>query len=136
VGPPELPLSDIDFEANAKEGIAIDWPIRYADLAPWYDHVERFAGISGSREGLPQLPDGQFQPPMPLNCGEELSPAPRAASSTAAPDHPRPRREPDPGAAGPRGAASTQRVLARLPVRRLLQHAVVDAAGRHGDRVD
>ena len=64
--------SDFDFEANAKEGIAIDWPIRYADLAPWYDHVEKFAGISGSREGLPQLPDGQFQPAMPLNCGEEL----------------------------------------------------------------
>ena len=64
--------SDFDFEANAKEGIAIDWPIRYADIAPWYDHVEKHAGISGSREGLPQLPDGQFQPAMPLNCGEEL----------------------------------------------------------------
>jgi choline dehydrogenase-like flavoprotein len=65
-------FSDIDFEANVKEGIGADWPIRYADIAPWYDHAERFAGISGSREGLPQLPDGQFQPPMPLNCGEEL----------------------------------------------------------------
>src|SRR5690606_21231457 len=65
-------LSDYDFEANAREGIAVDWPIRYADIAPWYDYVERFAGISGSREGLPQLPDGEFQPPMPLNCGEEL----------------------------------------------------------------
>ena len=64
--------SDFDFEANAKEGIAIDWPIRYSDLAPWYDHVERHAGISGSRDGLPQLPDGQFLPAMPLNCGEEL----------------------------------------------------------------
>jgi choline dehydrogenase-like flavoprotein len=64
-------LSDLDFEANARDGIAVDWPIRYADLAPWYDHVERFAGISGSREGLPQLPDGQFQPAMPLNCVEE-----------------------------------------------------------------
>ncbi len=64
-------LSDIDFEANAKEGIAIDWPVRYADIAPWYDHVERHAGISGSIEGLPQLPDGQFDPPMPLNCAEE-----------------------------------------------------------------
>jgi choline dehydrogenase-like flavoprotein len=64
--------SDIDFEANAREGIAIDWPIRYAELAPWYDHVERHAGISGSIEGMPQLPDGQFQPAMPLNCGEEL----------------------------------------------------------------
>src|ERR1700730_11857820 len=64
--------SDFDFEANAKEGIAADWPIRYDELAPWYDHVERHAGISGSREGLAQLPDGQFQPAMPLNCGEEL----------------------------------------------------------------
>jgi len=64
--------SDFDFEANGREGIAVDWPIRYADIAPWYDHVERHAGISGSREGLAQLPDGQFQPPMPLNCGEDL----------------------------------------------------------------
>ena len=62
--------SDFDFEANAREGIAVDWPIRYADLAPWYDHVERYAGISGSREGMAQLPDGEFQPAMPLNCGE------------------------------------------------------------------
>jgi len=65
-------LGDLDFAANARDGIAIDWPVRYADLEPWYDYVERFAGISGSREQLPQLPDGQFQPPMPLNCGEEL----------------------------------------------------------------
>jgi choline dehydrogenase-like flavoprotein len=65
-------LSDFDFEANAKDGIAVDWPIRYADLAPWYDHVERHAGIAGSVEGLPQLPDGQFQPAMPLNCAEEM----------------------------------------------------------------
>ncbi len=64
-------LSEMDFEANAKEGIAVDWPIRYADIAPWYDYVEKFAGISGSKEGLPQLPDGQFQPPMELNCLEQ-----------------------------------------------------------------
>src|SRR5581483_6483650 len=63
--------SDFDFEANAKEGIAVDWPIRYADIAPWYDHVERFAGISGSKENLPQLPDGQFMPPMELNVVEQ-----------------------------------------------------------------
>src|SRR5687768_4068437 len=63
--------SDFDFEANAKDGIAVDWPIRYKDLAAWYDHVERFAGISGSKEGLPHLPDGQFQPPMELNCVEK-----------------------------------------------------------------
>ncbi len=63
--------SDFDFEANAKDGWAIDWPIRYRDIAPWYDHVEKFAGISGSLEGLPQLPDGQFLPPMDLNCVEK-----------------------------------------------------------------
>ena len=63
---------DLDFGANAREGIAVDWPIRYKDVAPWYVHVERHAGISGSREGLAQLPDGQFQPAMPLNCVEEI----------------------------------------------------------------
>ena len=62
---------DIDFEANAKDGIAVDWPIRYKDIARWYDHVETFAGISGSMEGLPQLPDGKFLPPMDLNCVEK-----------------------------------------------------------------
>ncbi len=65
-------FNELDFEANAREGIAVDWPIRYADLAPWYDYVEAHAGISGSLEGLTQLPDGKFQPPMPLNCGEAL----------------------------------------------------------------
>lgn len=64
-------LSDLDFEANAKEGIAVDWPIRYADLAPWYDHVESFAGISGQAEGIPHLPDGKFLPPMEYNCLEK-----------------------------------------------------------------
>jgi len=64
-------LSQMDFEANAKEGIAIDWPIRYDDMAPWYDYVERFAGISGQNEGLRQLPDGQYLPPMELNCVEQ-----------------------------------------------------------------
>jgi choline dehydrogenase-like flavoprotein len=63
--------SDVDFEANTRDGVAVDWPIRYADLAPWYDHVERFAGISGSKEGLPHLPDGQFMPPMELNVVEK-----------------------------------------------------------------
>lgn len=64
-------LSPMDFEANAKDGIAIDWPIRYNEMAPWYDHVERFAGISGNKDGLAQLPDGQFLPPMELNCVEK-----------------------------------------------------------------
>lgn len=64
-------LSDFDFEANAKDGIAIDWPIRYNDLKKWYDYVETFAGISGSKENLPHLPDGNFLPPMDLNCVEK-----------------------------------------------------------------
>jgi choline dehydrogenase-like flavoprotein len=63
--------SDLDFVANHREGIAIDWPIRYRDIAPWYSYVERFAGISGSREGLAQLPDGEFLPPMEMNCLEQ-----------------------------------------------------------------
>lgn len=63
--------SDIDFEANAREGIGIDWPIRYADIEPWYDYVERFVGVSGQKEGLKQVPDGQFLKPFPLNCAEQ-----------------------------------------------------------------
>ncbi|MDF1811899.1 MAG: GMC family oxidoreductase [Verrucomicrobiales bacterium] len=59
-------LSDLDFEANAKEGIAVDWPIRYQDIAPWYSYVEKFAGISGEKLGLPQLPDSEFLPPMDM----------------------------------------------------------------------
>ncbi|MGF1671002.1 MAG: GMC oxidoreductase [Balneolaceae bacterium] len=64
-------LSEMDFEANAKEGVAVDWPIRYRDIEKWYDYVESFAGISGRPEGLPQLPDGKFLPPMELNCVEK-----------------------------------------------------------------
>jgi choline dehydrogenase-like flavoprotein len=62
--------SDLDFEANAKDGYGVDWPIRYKDLAPWYDYVERFSGISGKAEGIPHLPDSQFQAPMEMNCVE------------------------------------------------------------------
>ncbi|MEL6987138.1 MAG: GMC family oxidoreductase, partial [Bacteroidota bacterium] len=64
--------SDLDFEANAKEGIAVDWPIRYKDIAPWYDYVETFVGVSGQKEGLPQVPDGKFLPAFPLNCTEQF----------------------------------------------------------------
>lgn len=63
--------SEIDFEANAKDGYGVDWPIRYKDMAPWYTHVEKFAGISGEALGLPQLPDSHFLPPMELNCVEK-----------------------------------------------------------------
>lgn len=63
--------SDLDFGANARDGHGSDWPIRYKDLAPWYDHVEEFIGVSGSQEGLDQLPDGKFQPPMEMNAVEK-----------------------------------------------------------------
>jgi len=62
--------SDLDFTANAKDGHGNDWPIRYADVAPWYSHVERFIGITGAHEGLSQLPDGEFLPPMQMTCVE------------------------------------------------------------------
>ena len=63
-------LGDLDFEANLREGIGVDWPVRYKDLEPWYDYVETFIGVSGSRDGIAQLPDGKFLPPMELNCVE------------------------------------------------------------------
>jgi choline dehydrogenase-like flavoprotein len=63
--------SQYDFEANLKDGIAVDWPIRYEDLAPWYDYVEQFAGINGNKDGLPQLPDGNYLPPMEMNVVEK-----------------------------------------------------------------
>ena len=63
--------SDLDFEANAKEGIAVDWPIRYKDIEAWYDYVETFVGVSGQAEGLHQVPDGKFLPPFELNCVEQ-----------------------------------------------------------------
>lgn len=64
-------LGDLDFEANAKDGFGVDWPVRYKDISPWYDYVEQFAGISGTNEGLAQLPDGKFLPPFQMNCLEK-----------------------------------------------------------------
>jgi choline dehydrogenase-like flavoprotein len=63
---------DLDFTANAKDGIAVDWPIRYKDIEPWYTYAETFAGISGTRNGIESLPDGHFMPPIALNCAEEM----------------------------------------------------------------
>lgn len=63
--------SSLDFEGPARDGFAVEWPISYNDLAPWYSHVERFAGISGNKDGLPQLPDGEFLPPHELTCVEK-----------------------------------------------------------------
>jgi choline dehydrogenase-like flavoprotein len=65
--------SDLDFEANAKEGFGVDWPLRYKDLAPWWSHVEKFVGIQGRKENLATLPDGEFQTPWPLNAAEQKS---------------------------------------------------------------
>ncbi|HVZ57248.1 MAG TPA: GMC family oxidoreductase [Chitinophagaceae bacterium] len=64
--------SPFEFEAPARDGFAVDWPIRYEDLAPWYSHVERFVGISGNRDGIVNLPDGEFLPPWEFNCAEKL----------------------------------------------------------------
>lgn len=64
-----------DFESNLKDGHGVDWPIRYEDLAPWYDHVEAFAGVSGDYDDIPHLPDGDFLPPYPMNCVEEVAKA-------------------------------------------------------------
>ena len=64
-------IGDLDFEGPARDGFAVDWPIRYKDIAPWYSHVEKFVGISGSYDNLPELPDGEFLPAMGLNCVEQ-----------------------------------------------------------------
>jgi choline dehydrogenase-like flavoprotein len=63
-------LSDIDFNANLTDGIGIDWPVRYKDISPWYDYVENYVGISGKKEGLDHFPDGNYLPPMEMNCIE------------------------------------------------------------------
>lgn len=63
--------SDLDFEANLKDGHGVDWPVRYKDISPWYDYVESFIGVSGQTEGIPHLPDGKFMPPMEMNCVEK-----------------------------------------------------------------
>jgi choline dehydrogenase-like flavoprotein len=63
--------SDLYFEENARDGIGVDWPVRYKDIEPWYEHVEKIGGVSGSKEGLPELPDSYFLPPMEMNCVEK-----------------------------------------------------------------
>ncbi|MEK9612674.1 MAG: GMC family oxidoreductase [Flavobacteriaceae bacterium] len=65
-------LTDFDFKANLKDGIAVDWPIRYKDMAPWYRYVEEYIGVSGENVGLPQFPDGNYLKPMELNCVEDV----------------------------------------------------------------
>ena len=62
---------DVEFESNAKDGVGLDWPIRYKDIKKWYDHVENFIGVSGNKDNLPQIPDGNFLPPWSMNCIEK-----------------------------------------------------------------
>ena len=63
--------SDLDYTANLREGVGVDWPIRYADMAPWWSHVERFVGVQGRKENLAHLPDGEFLEPWPMNVAEQ-----------------------------------------------------------------
>lgn len=72
--------SEYDFEGPARDGFAVDWPIRYKDIAPWYSYVEKFAGISGNKDGLDILPDGEFLPAMEMNCVEDYFSKKMAAS--------------------------------------------------------
>jgi len=65
-------FSDLDFEANLQDGVGVDWPLRYRDLAPWYDYVERFIGVCGSKENIHHFPDGQFLPPFEMNRAEKV----------------------------------------------------------------
>ena len=125
-------FSDFDFEANAKDGIAVDWPLRYAEIAPWYDYVEKFAGISGSLEGLPQLPDGQFLPPMEMTCVEkDVAARIKEHYKRQAHDDHRAHGQPDRPPRRPRQLPVPQQVLARLPVRCVLQHPVLYPARRY-----
>ena len=123
--------SDLDFEANAREGIAVDWPIRYADIAPWYDHVERFIGVSGQAEGLAHLPDGQFLPPMELNCAERaMREAVSARWKRRAAADDRAVRHPHPAPQRPRGVPLLRSLLAGLHHPFLLQQHRLHPAGR------
>ena len=128
--------SPMDFEANAKDGIAVDWPIRYAELAPWYDHVESFIGVSGQAEGLAAAARRQ----VPAADGPQLrrdSSAAGDGGQVQAQADDRPRRAPD-GAARAQPAARhvpvSQPVHSRLSVRRVLQQQLEHAARGGSDR--
>ena len=121
--------SDLDFEANQREGVGVDWPIRYKEIAPWYDYVEDFIGVSGQREGLPQLPDGHFLPGMELNCAEVVvkDAIAKYFPGRASHDH-RAHRDPDPAAQGPRALPLLRAVRPRLHHPLLLQQPELDFA--------
>ena len=121
--------SDLDFEANQREGMGVDWPIRYKEIAPWYDYVEDFIGVSGQREGLPQLPDGHFLPGMELNCAEVVvkDAIAKYFPGRASHDH-RAHRDPDSASQGTRALPLLRAVRSRLHHPLLLQQPELDFA--------
>ena len=124
--------SDLDFAANLKEGIGVDWPLRYADIAPWYDRVQDFIGISGEKAGLPQLPEGDLLPPFEMNCFEKhLRRSIETYASRTQPDH-EPRGGADPAPQRPRRLPGPEPLPPRVPVRRVLLQQLLDASRRRG----
>ncbi len=107
-------LSDLDFTANLRDGIAADWPIRYRDIKPWYDYVESYIGVSGQSEGLSQLPDGPFLPPMPLNIAERVGSGPTAESQAGTSNDSEQDRDLDARAQRPIGVRILWSVRSRL----------------------
>ena len=131
-----LRWSEIDFEANKRDGHGSPWPISYDEIAPWYSYVEKYAGIAGSKEGLPQLPDGEFQPPHPMNVAElwvkerleKAIPGRKLISTRTA------NMTEDKPEQGRTRCQEPQHVRAGLFVRRLFLHASRDPAGGAQDR--
>ena len=122
-------LSDIDFKAASRDGYGDDWPISYADLAPYYDIVEKYVGISGAAEGNEMLPDGQFLPPMKMSCGEVLL-RERVKAKIRPHRHHRPRGDPHAESQRAAGLPLLRSVRARLPHVFLLQQPVHHRCGR------
>ncbi len=126
--------SDLDFGANAREGVGIDWPIRYKDIEPWYDHVEEFIGVSGENAGLPQLPDGKLQPPFEMNCIElHFREQLKTKFTDRQPDQ-QPAGRAQPAAQGTRRLPGAESLPPRLPVRRVLLEQLLHDPGGRGHR--
>ena len=136
VGPAELSLERSGFRSQSREGMAADWPIRYKDIAPWYDYVEDFVGISGQAEGLPQLPDGKFLPPMEMNCAEQSSRMRGQKFQRWAHDDHRPRRHSDADAIAAAPPATTAGRATAAASRARISAAELHAARRAKNRDD
>jgi choline dehydrogenase-like flavoprotein len=122
--------SDLDFEANLREGVGVDWPLRYADIAPWYDHVQAFIGISGEKAACPSSPRGTCFRPFEMNCFEQhLRQSIATNVPGPQPDH-EPRGRADAAPQRPRRLSGPEPLSPRLSVRRLLLEQLLDAARR------